>query len=308
MRVAVTEAAFTSADHSNCYYAKDRRSVFCEFSSAVPVGAGYETAESLPHATGDYSPVMGSYTYSVWPLGDPPAHTEDYKAHYERGTGSALGLRPVAAGTLKGGGELRFRTAGYVGRADWGIKGVTLRGRVGEYAEVDIPQPTRSSGPGPRRVRVELPEGTTLATPTPSERDGIPSEVDFCRRDERDGNIYCSHVNWNTLRVRIDRRVEGAEGKLSVPEPPEGDTDPGNNTAPLTLEITGTARAGHAVPPVPADPSVSSASGRDGGTRGVALAAVASATALALALASFFVIRRRRARRTAPSRRPGDRT
>ncbi|MGW9434194.1 hypothetical protein ACWHA1_40565, partial [Streptomyces decoyicus] len=64
MRVAVTEAAFTSADYSNCYYAKDRRSVFCEFPSAVPVGAGYETAESLPHATGDYSPVMGAYTYS----------------------------------------------------------------------------------------------------------------------------------------------------------------------------------------------------------------------------------------------------
>ncbi|MFD0163663.1 hypothetical protein ACFVJH_05845 [Streptomyces decoyicus] len=132
--------------------------------------------------------------------------------------------------------------------------------------------------------------------------------MDYCSRDERDGNIYCDNVNWNTLRVRIDRRVEGAEGKLSVPEPAEGDTHPGNNTAPLTLEITGTARAGHAVPPVPADPSVASASGRGSGTRVVALAAVTSATAIALALASFFVIRRRRARRAAPSRRPGDHT
>ncbi|UKY51347.1 hypothetical protein [Streptomyces inhibens] len=309
MRVTITDGAFdTPGTPNNCYYAKHHRTIFCEFPNAVPVGAGYETAKPLPEVFG-HSLVRGAYTYSVWPLGDPPAHTEDYKAQYERGREPALGLEPVAVGTLKGGGELRFVSAGYADRADWGIKGITLRGRIGEYAVAAIPAPTGLA----QRVRVEVPQGTTFAPLTREEREGLPSESDYCSRDQEDGNIYCSNANWFvTLRVRIDRRVEGAEGRISVPEPANGDTNPSNNTAPIKLEITGPARADQWVPPVPTDrddpvnPDVSplsSAIDIDSRTRDIALAAAASAAALALV--TFLLMRRGRTRRAAASRQPG---
>ncbi len=306
MRITLTGAVFDAIPfHRNCYYAKDRREVFCEFPHAVPAGAGYETAEPMEDVFGPAA-VMGAYRYSVWALGDPPAHTEDYKAHYTRGKGPALGLEPVPVSTLKGGGELRFVTAGYTDKADWAITGTTIRGRIGEYAEASVPQPLHS-GPGPQRVRVEVPKGTTFAPFSPAEKRNLVSDTEFCERDERDGNVYCDGVRDNLLRVRIDRRVEGAEGRLSVPEPVDGDTHPANNTAPLKLEITGTAPAGHAVPPVPAGPapsSASSAAARDSRTRDIVLAAAASLAALALATA--LLLHRRRNRRATAPRRPGN--
>ncbi|WP_406215634.1 hypothetical protein [Streptomyces decoyicus] len=106
---------------------------------------------------------------------------------------------------------------------------------------MDVPQPQGTPGPGPTRMRIELPPGTSLAKLTQEVRESKPSEVDYCSRDDKDGNIYCTNVNWNVLRVRIDHRVDGTEGRISVPEPFNGDTDPANNSVPIKVEITGTA-------------------------------------------------------------------
>ncbi|GAU66564.1 hypothetical protein SSP35_03_02120 [Streptomyces sp. NBRC 110611] len=343
MRVTVTDARFDTGVGfpRNCYRGQYKRTLFCEFPNPVSVGAAYETAEPLPEVYGRHYAVMGSYTYAVWPLGDPPAHTEDYKAEYEQGTLPALGLKPVAIGTLNGrdgeqqdgqdgqdrqdggdrqdsgerqrGGELRFVSHGYADKADWGIEGIKLRGRVGEYAEASIPAPTGAA----QEVRIEVPEGTTFAPLTRWEREGLPSEIDYCTRDEEDGNIYCSNVNWFvTLRVRIDRRVEGAEGRISVAEPADGDTDPSNNAAPIKLEVEdGPAPIDRWVPPVSgfpvehdipletagpddlASPPEPSAISVDGRTGAVLLAAAAAAVTLALA-ASRRIRRLCRIRRT----------
>ncbi|TBO55999.1 hypothetical protein EYS09_30235 [Streptomyces kasugaensis] len=304
LRVTLTDARFdTAGGYRNCYYAENHRTVYCEFPDRVPVGAAFETAEPLPKVLAGYQELTGSYAYAVWPLGGAaPARTEDYRAHYRRGTDPALRLRPTVLGPHGDGGELRFRWAGYEGPADWSVTGVTIRGRIGEYAEVGVPRPRATPGPGPQRVRVEVPPGTTLAPLSRQEREGTPSEVTYCARDDQDGNIYCGDVNWSTLRVRIDRRVEGAEGRLSVPEPANGDTDAANNSAPIKVEITGAARPGHAVPPVSAAPSPSaeSASSGDGAGDIALVAAVSAASVAALALVALLLARRGRARRAAP--------
>ncbi|MFD7665169.1 hypothetical protein [Streptomyces sp. NPDC059788] len=251
LRVDLENAAFlssgSSAVHDNCYYGLSGETVTCEFPDAVPAGAAYETAGPLPEVTGSYGRVEGAYKYAVWPLDDPPPGDEDYKAHSVRGTGPALGLVPVAADTLKGGGELRFAPPAHSRRADWSVKGITLRGRVGEYVSVEV----AGIGHGDGKVRVELPPGTSFAPLSRAEREGTPSEVDTCARDDLDGHLYCDGRHpFVTLRVRIDRRVQGAEGRVSVREPIEGDTDPTNNSAPVKLEITGTAPPEETDPPV----------------------------------------------------------
>ncbi|MEU7185661.1 hypothetical protein [Streptomyces sp. NPDC045369] len=290
--------------HDNCYYGVGGGTVFCEFPDAVPVGTAYETAEPLPWVTSSSDVVEGAYRYSVWPLGDPPPGTEDYKKLDARGSGPALGLVPVAVDSLKGGGELRFAPPSRA-RADWSVKGITLRGRVGEYVTVGMEE----VGHGGDRVRVDLPPGTSFAPLSRAEREGTPSEQYTCGRDDLDGQLYCSNQpNYISLRVRIDRQVEGAVGKVSVREPIRGDTDPTNNSAPTELEITGTAPPGETDPPVETaapgeagpgasaqSPMSQSALSDDRRTPGSALAVAASAAALALVTA--LLTRRKRARR-----------
>lgn len=242
LRVSVTNAEIdrTAWSHRNCYYSDDYRTAFCEFPDAVPVGAAFETTEPITERiNAQYLELQAMYTYAVWPLDSPPPHTPDYKAQYHRGTGGALGLKPTSLSDGKRGGELRFRWKAFEGPTDWSVSGITIRGRVGEEVEVDVPQPQGTSEPRPRRMRIELPPGTTLAKLTQEVRESKPSEVTYCSRDSENGNIYCTNVNWNVLRVRIDHRVDDAQGRISVPEPFNGDTNPANNSAPIRVEITG---------------------------------------------------------------------
>lgn len=245
VRVSVTNAEIdeTAPRHRNCYYSDNYRTVFCEFPGAVPVGGAFETTEPVTDGLRvRHHELEVAYTYAVWPLGSPPPHTPDYKAHYRQGTGGTLGLKPTTLSAGQRGGELRFRWKAYAGPADWSVRPFTIRGRVGEEVEADVPWPEATPGPGPGRMRVQLPPGTSLVKITQELAESKPSEVGYCRRDEEDENIYCTNPVWNVLRVRIDRRVDGAEGRLSVPEPFNGDTKPANNSAPIKVEITGAGR------------------------------------------------------------------
>ncbi|MEN2420070.1 hypothetical protein AABB02_18465 [Streptomyces rimosus] len=302
LRVDVGDARFVtfpdSAVHDNCYHDTDGGTVYCEFPDAVPVGAAYETAEPLPEITSPFATIKSGYRYAVWPLDALPSHLIDYKKYYKRGSGPALGLVPVDIGTLHGDGVLRFAMPRFSARADWSVKGITIRGRVGEYASVAM----AGVGEGDDRIRVELPPGTSVAPLTREELRRVPSEDSTCGPDDLDRHVYCNSISpYATLRVRIDRRIEGAEGRLSVVEPIAGDTAPANNTAPIKLEITGTAPPGEADPPVPADPGTSpapAASRGDGRTPAAELAVAASAAALALV--AVLVTRGGRTRRSSP--------
>ncbi|WP_158816222.1 hypothetical protein [Streptomyces bicolor] len=244
VRVSVTNAQIdeTAPKHRNCYYSDDYRTAFCEFADAVPVGGAFETTGPVTERiNARYHELEAAYTYAVWPLGSPPPHTPDYRAHYRQGTGDALGLKSTTLSAGKRGGELRFRWKAYAGPADWSVSPITIRGRVGEEVEVDVPRPQATPEPAPERMRVQLPLGTRLVKLTQELAESKPSEVSYCSRDREDENIYCTNPNWNVLRVRIDRRVDGAEGRVTVPEPLNGDTKPANNSAPIKVEITGTA-------------------------------------------------------------------
>ncbi|MFI6008972.1 hypothetical protein ACIBAG_09075 [Streptomyces sp. NPDC051243] len=243
VRVSVTNAQIdeTAPKHRNCYYSDDHRTVFCEFPDAVPVGGAFETTEPVTErVNAQYHELEAAYTYAVWTLGSPPPHAPDYKAHYRQGTGDVLGLKSTTLSAGKRAGELRFRWKAYAGPADWSVSPLTIRGRVGEEVEVDVPRPQATPEPAPERMRVQLPPGTTLVELTQEFRESKPSEVSYCSRDTEDENIYCTDPDWNVLRVRIDRRVDGAEGRISVPEPLDGDTDPADNSARIKVEITGT--------------------------------------------------------------------
>ncbi|MEU9124427.1 hypothetical protein AB0C96_31975 [Streptomyces sp. NPDC048506] len=176
----VNKGVTLPASFSNCFYGRERTSAYCEFPGGLEPGSAYETNAPFRAHNKNCCQVHGTYDYDVWPIGSPPdGPPEDYRHTFDRGRGPELGLQPVDARTIKGNhGVMNFETRDFKIPTDWAIKGVTLRGAVRTYAEAAIDTPTVSYGSGgPEEVRVELPEGTSIAIPGPD--DPYPSEIQF---------------------------------------------------------------------------------------------------------------------------------
>ncbi|MCK7623570.1 hypothetical protein MUU72_10770 [Streptomyces sp. RS10V-4] len=244
VKIVATDATLRP-EYRNCRYDKPvaPTRAECTFPGPLRAGTAYETAGPLTGVVGADA-MHGDLTYTVyrahdrWDEGFSDAHILPPSA--VRGTGAALGLRPV-----DGSGD-DFRTSGNwnaelaSGKVAFDTDRIndvqavpfTIKGAVGAQVEVTVPWP-RNYGEGD--VRVVLPEGVRAVRVDPQDR---PSEMTFC--EPADGGARCPWGQYGTtLTVRIDKRVDGARGTVFAPSDPRTDPDQENNSAPVTVEYTG---------------------------------------------------------------------
>jgi hypothetical protein len=162
------------------------------------------------------------------------------------GSGPPLRLRPVDGTTFTGddadrseraiAGVLSFETTQ---KDDVEAVGFTIKGRVGQVVEVTVPYPTGYGWPGSGgrgTMWVTLPEGVSLIEVPPQDHE---SDIPYCSRGPRkDGPVACPGPAppGTVLRVRLDKRVEGVHGSVTVRSDPSADPNQRNNTAPVTVE------------------------------------------------------------------------
>ncbi|MFE2262128.1 hypothetical protein [Streptomyces griseosporeus] len=252
LHVGLSDQDFTGERYSNCYYRTYQgagASAYCWFATELAPGTAYTTDGVFSGATDPCCRVKGRYYYGLFPLGNPPRDWDKGT----RGSGRVLGLKPVAASAAQQPyGTLPFISAGDW-QTDWKQQPITLKGKLGKVTSVRVPYP-QSLGPDnpwelydgadgidlerQMRVEVTLPEGVSLYPTQPGEQ----TEEDLCDYAADGHTVTCRIHDWAYLRVRFDKKVEGAQGsaKLVYPDDKLKDPDPSNNTAPVTADITGT--------------------------------------------------------------------
>jgi hypothetical protein len=241
----VSSAVATTASYSNCRYnrADEPTVAECTFDRALAPGDAFRTDGAFSFAPPDASSGV-TVTYAVWPTGNPPDLAGALPADAPRGTGGPLGLTAIDGSALVVGGstELTFLPPGGV-HVDFAATGFTIAGKVGRTVDVNVPYPTTPNGGFDRTMvdgplQVTMPPGTTA----------LP-----LGRDEETEAVYCVPADGGTkatcgygpdgfgtvLRVRIDRKVVGATGTITVR--PKGDIDPNpaNNSAVITVAVQG---------------------------------------------------------------------
>lgn len=176
-------------------------------------------------------------------------------------------------------------------RADYQAVAHPVTGHVGQTVEVELG--VRNGGPGGgggRAYEVVAPEGTTIvATAAATTANGTPP----CRPAGSDASrTYLCAIGEDfpagdretlRFRVRIDEKVDGAEGRVRIvgrDEDPEPDPDPGNDSAPIPVEVTD-------APPAPA------AKTAHAGNPHALLIATTSGTALSAGVLVLGAVRRR---------------
>ncbi|MCX4410175.1 MULTISPECIES: hypothetical protein [unclassified Streptomyces] len=227
--------------YRNCRYNKAAAATRaqCDFPGPLPAGTAYETDHPIIAVTGRDTR-SGSLHYSVWPTTDIDGPTQ-LPRPTARGTGEPLRLRPVNGSAFTGAdlrisrgasGELDFETTR---GNDVEAIGFTIRGKVGQEVRTEVPYPR--SYPG-NTMWVTLPAGVSLVTTSPE----LENDDSYCRKGPaKSGPVACGPGEPPyaiVLLVRIDKRVEGARGSVTAPPGSAADPDPGNNTAPVTVDYT----------------------------------------------------------------------
>ncbi|MGK5549090.1 hypothetical protein ACSNOH_30805 [Streptomyces sp. URMC 127] len=180
--------------------------------------------------------------------------------------------------------------------ADYQAVAHPVVGRVGETVEVELG--VRNGGPGPAGGRpghgagtyeVTPPQGTAIvAAPHSGARQPCVAAV---RPGAAPGSYICSiGENFSagdrdtlSFRVRIDEKVEGAEGLVRILDrdgQPSPDPDPGNDSAPIRAEV--------------ADPLPEPARPASPATNSTLLLATTSGTAVSAGAIALGVTRRKR--------------
>ncbi|MEU2871859.1 hypothetical protein ABZ769_22015 [Streptomyces olivoreticuli] len=187
-------------------------------------------------------------------------------------------------------------SAGEPPRADYQAVAHPVVGRVGQTVEVELG--VRNGGPAPAAVRgghgagtyeVIPPAGTTITAARPPQGGGRQPCV--AKATPTGPAAYVCAIgddfpagDQETLRfqVRIDRKVEGAEGRVQVLDhdaEQAPDPDPANDSAPIRVELL-----------PPASPPART---EDLGTNGTLLIATTSGTALSAGAIALGASRRR---------------
>ncbi|MFE6691249.1 hypothetical protein ACFVFQ_32865 [Streptomyces sp. NPDC057743] len=234
--VRVNGQATLRERYRNCRYDKAEaptRAV-CTFPGPLRAGAAYETAEPITAAIADTGR-QGHFTYAVYRAQDTPASAL-LPASAPRGTAAPLALRPVDGAEFTG-YSADQAVSGTIFRTtrtdDAQVNGFTLRGKVGKETSLDLMD---VDGYYEGDTVLTLPEGISVA----GSREGDVSEDLYCSYlDRKNRKVLCPspRTTQPTLRFRIDKRVEGARGTISVqPDPVHADPDPSNNSAPIRVE------------------------------------------------------------------------
>ncbi|MGP3952062.1 hypothetical protein [Streptomyces sp. 7N604] len=314
-------------EHSNCHYKSGSdTSAYCTFDTPLEPGAAYEVSAPFRFTVSDEL-MYGNIGYDTWALGSgDPWEYDEPEDYDQQGSGAPLTLNLVDdIGFEDFGGHTELVTTQ---RADFRAVTGTIEGRVGDTVPITLGAQnagpgsmdlTGYSGHGSGTYEVTPPEGTTITSiPFPGEEDdwacspakaGARSYV--CGIDERFARGEKDTLVFN---VRIDKKVEGAAGKITVldrDDYPARDPEPENDTAAIPLKITGGSGAGSGSGGGPGDAaspaatdgsSPTGSSGTPGGSMastgagGIALIAAASATVLAAGTAAVVFASRRRDR------------
>ncbi|TJZ52054.1 hypothetical protein FCH28_19620 [Streptomyces piniterrae] len=238
--VVKAEKATLRGRYGNCRYDKatSATKAVCKISGPLPAGEAYETDGPITALTRKNAR-HGQISYGRYRAHDVLPTAELPPDSAPRGTGAPLGLRPVDGS----GGDFTALQHGEAETAhdvlefsttdvhDPQAPEVTIKGKVGEVVAIDVLGKADYQG----AMRLTLPEGISLE----GRREGEQSETLFCEYVEgENGLVECpsAGITMPELRVRIDKRVEGAQGTISVAESDPKDPDEENNTAPIKVE------------------------------------------------------------------------
>ncbi|WP_030678717.1 hypothetical protein [Streptomyces rimosus] len=230
--------------HSNCRYDKAvaPTKAQCDFPGPLPPGAAFKTDAPFTAETGATA-IHGRISYTVLRAHETFGRTR-LPGSAPRGTGAPLGLRPVDGGGSDFAPLMYWHADQAMSDLDFDTTlindlqavGFTIKGRVGETVDAQVPYPRNFADP---EMAVTLPEGVSLVTVPPGEH---TSDMVYCEPGGSGGGPAECHgyqVGGTWVRVHIDRRVEGARGSVHALSGPKADPDRENDTAPITVEYTG---------------------------------------------------------------------
>ncbi|MDT0433261.1 MULTISPECIES: hypothetical protein [Streptomyces] len=220
--------------------------VVCEFDQRIEPGTVYAPARTWTLKAGENA---------LWDrlrvvVATEPSDPGDSGAEPVRGTDPAVALveKPDATPATSGGrgdydvAELEVKAEN---TADFQVTGGRLTGAVGDV--VDLKATFTNAGPGwvlrplgrsVTEVLVDLPEGTTV-TKGNGYCDKVSARRYSCGTaqswvDEKGGETYA-------FKVRIDKKVAGAEGSVALAGPARPfDKVTSNDKAAITVDVTGT--------------------------------------------------------------------
>jgi hypothetical protein len=254
-------------DFDNCWYAgpdtpEDNAVGYCLFEdTTVDPGQAYEVRQAL-----SYTPVTsfmyGYVQYSWWALSGPDPDGLDRNSFKTRGTGDDLQLVPTAAsatGFAKTGGRVDVAAGQH---ADYAAEGGVIKGAAGATTHVQVG--VKNLGPGSLELgdlaggdnagvlTVAFPKGITVKYPPSDDGQALCST-----KDTKDGSaetwecpldstFYADHEQDFSFTVKIGAAADGATGSVSVTGNtayPTHDANAANDTAALTVQLTGTSGA-----------------------------------------------------------------
>lgn len=238
--------------YDNCSYAEENKDdliryqkvALCTFEGEFLPGTAYELSEPVRVKTADFA--LGDiFHYGFDAVGAKEVDALRSGADYRQGTGETLTLKPVEGG--RNGDYTKYAEIDLPTQNsyDLDLTGARVDGEQGETVTVDIALSNHGpawigalrSGGEPLGFSVRIPEGASVVdSPCRPMNDEATSEY-LCFADtpflEDDRRTF-------PFQLRIDKVVEGAKGKIALPEwdnPWEG--DPSNDTGWIVLNGTG---------------------------------------------------------------------
>jgi hypothetical protein len=237
------------ARHSNCRYNRTDAptEALCDFPGPMPRDTGYELASPVAVAVAGGS-TGGRIVADILPTGYEFAPSP-LPADAPRGTGDPLTVRPAEAPEATRGdraGAVVINTPLAAKGFDLSPGRLAITGEVGEVVELMLPLPYEGGDEPPRAgatqagrpQKLTIPEGFSYVPYRPEEGQ---TDASYCAPPV--GRIsHCpanAEVYGTIVRLRIDRKVEGATSRLELTDVPESDRDAANNSRPVEVTVYG---------------------------------------------------------------------
>ncbi|WP_405697358.1 hypothetical protein OHA99_21805 [Streptomyces coelicoflavus] len=252
LRLAGSRGLSFPDSYDNCSYAEEnkdnliryRQVALCTFEGDFEPGAAYELSEPIGVKTADFA--LGDiFSYGFDAIGAEGADTLRAGGGHRQGSGETLTLKPVGSG--QSGDYTKYAEIDLAtgNTYDLDLTGARVAGEQGETVTVDVGLSNHGpawlgslrAGGEPIGFTVRIPEGASVVeSPCRPVNDETPDEY-LCFADtpflEDDARTF-------PFKLRIDKVVPGAKGKISLPDfdnPREG--DPSNDTGWIVLNGTG---------------------------------------------------------------------
>ncbi|MFI8948297.1 hypothetical protein ACIGO6_17520 [Streptomyces sp. NPDC053750] len=238
--------------YDNCSYAEENKDnliryqkvALCTFEGEFLPGTSYELSEPVRVKTADFA--LGDiFHYGFDAVGAEEAGALRAGADYRQGSGRTLTLKPVESG--HDGDYAKYAEVDLATKNtyDLDLTGARVAGEQGETVKVDVALSNHGpawigalrSGGEPLSFSVEIPEGASVVNSPCRPMNDDTTSLYLCWADtpflEDDRRTF-------GFELRIDKVVEGAKGRIALPQwdnPWEG--DPSNDAGWIVLNGTG---------------------------------------------------------------------